>query len=55
MREAEHVLMEQMPILPIFHFALNYLKRQDLEEVALSSLGKIDFRWAHLDMDERAQ
>ncbi|MBX7067008.1 MAG: peptide ABC transporter substrate-binding protein [Parachlamydiales bacterium] len=47
LREAEQVLMDQMPIIPVFHFALNYLKRPDLEEVALSPLGKIDFRWAH--------
>jgi oligopeptide transport system substrate-binding protein len=47
LREAEQILMEQMPIIPVFHFALNYLQREDLEEVALSPLGQIDFRWAH--------
>ena len=54
LREAESVLMEQMPIIPIFHFALNFMKRDGLEEVALSPLGKIDFRWAHL-ADESSQ
>lgn len=49
LREAEQILMEQMPIIPIFHFALNYLQCDGLEEVALSPLGQIDFRWAHLD------
>jgi oligopeptide transport system substrate-binding protein len=49
LREAEQILMEQMPIIPIFHFALNYLQCDRLEEVALSPLGQIDFRWAHLD------
>ncbi|MBU6382748.1 MAG: peptide ABC transporter substrate-binding protein [Verrucomicrobia bacterium] len=53
LREAEQVLMEQMPIIPVFHFALNYLKRPDLEDVALSPLGKIDFRWAHVSTDSR--
>lgn len=46
LREAEQILMDQMPIIPIFHFALNYLQADGLEEVALSPLGKIDFRWA---------
>ncbi len=46
--EAERILMEQMPIIPVFHFALNYLQCDLLEEVALSPLGQIDFRWAHL-------
>ncbi len=48
LREAEQILMDQMPIIPIFHFALNYLQRDSLEEVSLSPLGQIDFRWAHL-------
>ena len=49
MREAEQILMDQMPIIPIFHFALNYLQCEGLEEVALSPLGQIDFRWAHME------
>lgn len=48
LREAEQILMEQMPIIPIFHFALNFLQSDRLEDVALSPLGQIDFRWAHL-------
>lgn len=48
LHEAEQVLMEQMPIIPIFHFTLNYLQSDQLQEVALSPLGQIDFRWAHL-------
>lgn len=47
LREAEQILMEQMPIIPIFHFALNYLQSDGLEEVVLSPLGQIDFRWAY--------
>lgn len=46
LREAEQILMEQMPVIPVFHFALNYLQCDGLEGVALSPLGKIDFRWA---------
>ncbi len=46
MREAESVLMDQMPIIPVFHYAMNYLQSEGLEEVALSPIGQIDFRWA---------
>jgi oligopeptide transport system substrate-binding protein len=53
LREAEQILMEQMPIIPIFHFALNYLQCDRLEGVALSPLGQIDFRWAHLEPEKR--
>ncbi|MBS0624661.1 MAG: peptide ABC transporter substrate-binding protein [Verrucomicrobia bacterium] len=45
--EAETILLDQMPIIPIFYFALNYLQQDRLEDVALSPLGQIDFRWAH--------
>ncbi len=53
LREAEQILMEQMPVIPLFHFSLNYLQRSDLEEVALSPLGQVDFRWAHLPSLEK--
>lgn len=52
LREAEGILMEQMPILPIFHFALNYLQREGVEDIILSPIGQIDFRWAHKDAAE---
>lgn len=52
LREAEGILMEQMPILPVFHYALNYLKRDGLEDVVLSPLGKIDFRWAYTNANK---
>lgn len=48
LREAEQILMEQMPIIPLFHSVLNYLQCEQLEEVALSPLGQVDFRWARL-------
>ena len=51
LREAEQILMEQMPIIPIFHYALNYLQREGLQDVALSPLGQIDFRWARMNKD----
>lgn len=48
LREAEQILMEQMPIIPMYHFALNYLQRNELEGVVLSPTGQIDFRWSSL-------
>jgi oligopeptide transport system substrate-binding protein len=51
LREAEQILMEQMPIIPIFHYAMNYLQCDRLEEVAVSPLGQIDFRWAHMNSE----
>jgi len=47
LREAEKILMEEMPIIPIYHFSMNYLKNDLLEDVVLSSMGQMDFRWAY--------
>lgn len=49
LRQAEEILMDQMPIIPIFHFAMNFLQRDGIEGVALSPIGQIDFRWTTID------
>jgi oligopeptide transport system substrate-binding protein len=51
LREAESILMDQMPLIPIYHLALNYLKRDELDGVFLSPLGHLDLRWAHWELD----
>jgi oligopeptide transport system substrate-binding protein len=51
LRQAESLLMEEMPIIPIYHFALNYLKSEDLAGVQLSPLGQIDFRRARWERE----
>ncbi len=47
--KAETILMQEMPVIPIFHFAMAYLQRPDLEGVIVSPIGQIDFRWAKID------
>jgi oligopeptide transport system substrate-binding protein len=46
---AEQVLMEEMPILPVFYYVLNYLKQPQLSGVALSPIGQLDLRWAYFE------
>ncbi len=43
---SEKILIEEMPILPIFHFAMLYVQQPHLKDVVLSSLGSIDLKWA---------
>jgi len=49
LRKAEAILMEHMPIIPIFHFALNYIKQPQFSGVALSPMGQLDLRWAYFE------
>lgn len=48
LRLAEEILMAEMPIIPIFHYAMNYLEREEVSDVALSPIGGLDFRWAQI-------
>lgn len=50
--EAEKILIQEMPIIPLFHSAYNYLKSNRVENVFFSPLGYIDFKEAHL-IDEK--
>ena len=47
--KAEEILMNELPILPVFHFALNYLKESHLKGMVLSPVGQLDVRWAHFE------
>jgi oligopeptide transport system substrate-binding protein len=47
--KAEAILMKEMPIIPIYHFALNYVKTNDLVGVSLSTQGYLDLRTASFE------
>lgn len=49
LRRSESILMEEMPVIPIYHHAMLYLQKEYLRDVFVSSLGNIDFKWAYLD------
>lgn len=49
LRDAERILIDQMPLIPIFHYALNYLQKPGVKDIALSPMGQIDFRWCKLE------
>ncbi len=50
---SEKILMDEMPIVPLFHFTLLYLASQDIKEVVVSPMGSIDLKWAYLERSER--
>lgn len=47
-RECEEILMQEMPIIPLFHYTMLYLSGP-IQDVVLSSLGGIDFKWAQVE------
>ncbi len=49
MHEAEKILMDEQPVLPIYFYVHNYLKKDNLKGVQSSALGFDDFKAAYLE------
>ncbi len=45
--QAEEILMEAMPIAPIYFYTGSYLKAKNLKNVQVSDLSEIDFKYAY--------
>jgi len=43
---AEELLLEQMPVAPLFFYTNCYLKKSYLSKVVIDELGYVDFKWA---------
>jgi len=48
-RQAEALLMHEMPVIPIYFTTICYSKSESLKNVYLSDLYEVDFRWAYLE------
>ena len=46
--EAEALLMDELPVAPVYFLTFSYVKSDKLKDVYVSPLGGIDFRWAKL-------
>ncbi len=46
LREAEGILMEHMPVIPIYFLTVSYAKNPELNDVYISELNEIDFTHA---------
>lgn len=47
--EAERLLVDACPVIPLFHHSLNWLNSSRLSNLSVSGLGSIDFKWAKLE------
>ena len=47
--QAEALLMEEMPIIPLYFTTIVYAKNKKLKNVYVSELYDVDFRWATLE------
>jgi oligopeptide transport system substrate-binding protein len=47
LKKGEDLLMQEMPVIPLFYGTYNFVKQPDLNGVYFSELGYLDFRYAH--------
>lgn len=48
LKESEKILIEHMPILPLFYSTMLYVQQPRLKDVVVSSLGVLDLKWANV-------
>ncbi|NLG83223.1 MAG: peptide ABC transporter substrate-binding protein [Firmicutes bacterium] len=48
MHDAEKILMDEMPICPIYFYTRPYLQQDYLKDVTHSTIGMVDFKWAYI-------
>ena len=49
LRKTEQILMEEMPVIPIFHYTMLHANSDRLHDVVLTNSGHIDFKWAYVE------
>ncbi len=48
LKQGEAILMDEMPVIPIFHYTMIHVKNDTLCDVVLTEGGQIDFKWAYV-------
>ncbi len=46
--QSEQIIIDEMPVIPIFYYTMLYVKAPELHNAFLTSTGKIEFKWAYL-------
>ncbi len=49
LQEAEKILIEEMPVIPIYFIVYHTLKKPHVHDIYLSPLGMLDLKYAHLE------
>lgn len=52
LRSAEEILMNEMPVTPIYFYTGAYLKHPYVKNVHISKLNHLELKWAHVETDD---
>ncbi len=53
LKEAEGILMQDMPIAPIYFYTGAYLKKPYVRGIHISDLNNLDLKWAYVELDDQ--
>jgi oligopeptide transport system substrate-binding protein len=53
LKQAEQVLMDDMPIAPIYFYTGVYVKKPYVKGIYLSELNDLDLKWAYVELDDQ--
>ncbi len=48
LREAEKILLEEMPVIPLTDLSYRYIKNKAVQNLLITDLGDVDFKWVSL-------
>ena len=48
LKQSQEIIINDMPVIPIFHFTMLYTQDEHLKDVILTPMGHIDFKYAQL-------
>ena len=49
LQKCEQLLIDEMPILPVFYYTMVYMNNEKIKDVVLTTTGHLDFKWAHVE------
>ncbi len=47
LQQAEKVIMDEMPVIPVYFYSSNWVQDENLKDVAVSVLGDVQYKWAY--------
>lgn len=53
LKDAENLILQEMPIIPLFDYSSRYLKNEAVNHIYVSHMGTVDFRWASFDRESK--
>lgn len=48
LEQAEQILMDEMPVMPIYYYINSWVKREYVQDVVIDGLGSVDYKWASI-------